>query len=103
MRWAEKLFETRRTFLRSIARVGLQPRRPTLDDEVGELPNSYTAKAHLLMDCIAKTSVAESSDERASNVQSGLALPAIICPISNSIRFILRPWEAGQDRRVKNT
>jgi hypothetical protein len=55
------------------------------------------------MDCSAKTSVAESGDERANNVQSGLALPAIICPISNSIRFIIRPWEAGQDRRVQNT
>jgi len=53
------------------------------------------------MDCIAKTSVAESSDERANNVQSGLALPAVICPSSNSIRFII-PREAGQGRQVQN-
>jgi hypothetical protein len=55
------------------------------------------------MDCIAKTSVPESSDERANNVQSGLALPAAISPSSNSIRFSIRPWEAGQGRRVQNT
>jgi hypothetical protein len=55
------------------------------------------------MDCIAKTSVAESSDDRANNVQSDLALPAVICPSSDSIRFIIRPWEADQDRRVQNT
>ena len=47
--------------------------------------------------------VADSSDERANNVQSGLALPAVICPISNSIRFIIRSWEAGQDRPVQST
>jgi hypothetical protein len=34
----------------------------------------------------------ESKHERASNVQSGLALFAIICPISSSIRFTIRPW-----------
>jgi hypothetical protein len=55
------------------------------------------------MDCIAKTSVAESSDETANNVQSGLALPAVICPSNNSIRLIIRPREAGQDRQVQNT
>jgi hypothetical protein len=55
------------------------------------------------MDCIAKTSVAESSDERANNVQSGLALPAVICSSSSSIRFIIRPWEAGQGKPVQNT
>jgi len=51
------------------------------------------------MDCIARASVAEAGDERASNVQSGLALPAIICPISSSMRFTIRPWEAGRDRQ----
>jgi len=34
------------------------------------------------MVCIAKTSVAESRDETANNVQSGLALPAVIWPSS---------------------
>jgi hypothetical protein len=48
------------------------------------------------------TSEPESSDEKANNVQSGLALPTIICSSDNSIRFIIRPWEADRGRRVQN-
>jgi hypothetical protein len=62
----------------------------------GEL---YTAKGQLPIDCIAKTSVAESRDERANNVESGLALPAIICPTNSSIAspFVLgKPVKIGE-------
>src|SRR5258705_961129 len=59
--------------------------------------------AHLCMDCIVKTSVPESRHERASNVQSGLALPAISCPISSSIRFTILSRAAGRGKRVLNT
>ena len=51
------------------------------------------------MDCIARASVAEAGDERASNVQSGLALPAIICPTValSALPFVLgKPVEIGE-------
>jgi len=63
----------------------------------------HTGEAHLPMDCIAMTSIAESRDERANNVEAGLALPAINCPTNSSIRVTIRPWEPGQDMQVQNT
>lgn len=55
------------------------------------------------MNRIAMTTIAESRDDRANNVDAGLALNSINRPTSGSIRVTLRPWEGGQDRLVQNT